>query len=159
MYMAVIADDFTPRAVLFFPLVRPMMRCFMAGMDQEYSYVGVAWWETVEIPQLQLIAGRRLFFRAAETALHGPALKTIEISQLQYTVIGRPCCLGRAGYFPVVAQWPFYGPDSSSDLFLTQLKYTMAMSLLCRSSCFPGAVVKETVEISQLLRGGVGLMG
>ena len=33
------------------------------------------------------------------------------------------------------------------------------MSLLCRSSCFPGAFVKETVEISQLLRGGVGLMG
>ena len=33
------------------------------------------------------------------------------------------------------------------------------MSLLRRSSCFPGAVVQETVEISQLLRGGVGLMG
>ena len=34
MYIAVIADNFTPRAVLFFPLVRPMMRCIMAGMDQ-----------------------------------------------------------------------------------------------------------------------------
>ena len=47
------------------------------------------------------------------------------------------------------------------------------MSLLCRLSCFPGAVVRETVEISQLLllrnrclpvvlaalRGGVGLTG
>ena len=47
------------------------------------------------------------------------------------------------------------------------------MSLLCRLSCFPGAVVQETVEISQLLllrnrwlpvvlaalRGGVGLKG
>ena len=44
-------------SVLFFPLVRPMMRRIMAGMDQEYSYVGVAWWETVEIPQLQFIAG------------------------------------------------------------------------------------------------------
>ena len=29
--------------------------------------------ETVEVPQLQFIAGRRLPFRAAETALHGPA--------------------------------------------------------------------------------------
>ena len=37
--------------VLFFPLVRPMMRCIMTGMDQEYSYVGVTWLETVEIPQ------------------------------------------------------------------------------------------------------------
>ena len=30
--------------------------------------------ETVEVEQLQFIAGRRLPFRAAETALHGPAL-------------------------------------------------------------------------------------
>ena len=36
----------------------PMMRCITSGMDQEYSYVGVAWLETVEIPQLQFIAGR-----------------------------------------------------------------------------------------------------
>ena len=28
------ANDLTPRAVLFFPLVRPMMRCIMAGMEQ-----------------------------------------------------------------------------------------------------------------------------
>ena len=27
------AGDLTPRAVLFFPLVRPMMRCIMAGMN------------------------------------------------------------------------------------------------------------------------------
>ena len=59
----------SPRAVLFVPLVRPMMRCIMAGMDQEYSYVGVAWcpllsetvaWglsvpKTVEVPQLLLV--------------------------------------------------------------------------------------------------------
>ena len=31
--------------VLFVPLVRPMMRCIVAGMDQEYSYVGGAWWQ------------------------------------------------------------------------------------------------------------------
>ena len=28
------ASDLTTRAVLFFPLVRPMMRCIMAGMDR-----------------------------------------------------------------------------------------------------------------------------
>ena len=31
------ASDLTPRAVLFFPLVRPMMRCIMAGMNQKDS--------------------------------------------------------------------------------------------------------------------------
>ena len=33
----------TSRCVSF-PVVRPKMRCIMAGMDQKYSYVGVAWW-------------------------------------------------------------------------------------------------------------------
>ena len=31
------ASDLTPRAVLFFPLIRPMMRCIMAGMTQKDS--------------------------------------------------------------------------------------------------------------------------
>ena len=31
------AGDLTPRAVLFFPLVRPMMRCIMAGIYQKGS--------------------------------------------------------------------------------------------------------------------------
>ena len=31
------ASDLPPRAVLFFPLVRPMMRCIMAGMNQKDS--------------------------------------------------------------------------------------------------------------------------
>ena len=44
-------------------------------------------------------------------------------------------------------------------VFLHRCSTRWPMSLLCRSSCFPGFVAKETVEISQLLRGGVGLMG
>ena len=44
---------------------------------------------------------------------------TVEFPQLQFIA-------GRAGYFPVVAQWPFYGPDCSSDFFLPQVQYTMA---------------------------------
>ena len=50
------------------------MRCILAGMDQKYSFVGVAWWETVVVPQLQFIEDRRLPLRAAETALHCPAI-------------------------------------------------------------------------------------
>ena len=49
----------------------------------------------------------------------GIAGATVEFPQLQFMA-------GRAGYFPVVAQWPFYGPDCSSDLFLPQVQHTMA---------------------------------
>ena len=54
-----------------------------------------------------------------------PCRKTIEISQLQYTVID-VLVVQVEQDIPVVAQWPFYGPDCSSDLFLPQLQYTMA---------------------------------
>ena len=75
-------------AVLFFSLVRPMMRCIMAGMDQEYSYVGVAWWKlwrfrscsSSQVVDYSFVLRRQL-------SMVPPCRKTIEISQLQYTVI------------------------------------------------------------------------
>ena len=50
----------------------------MAGMVQKDSgsvmcKAGISG-QTVEIPQLQFLAGRRFPFRAALTTLHGPAL-------------------------------------------------------------------------------------
>ena len=81
----------SPRAELFVPLVRPMMRCIMAGMDQEYSYVGVAWWQLLQ-RQLSMVP---------------PCRKTMEISQLQYTVIDVPVELVMQVHFLVVAQRPF----------------------------------------------------
>ena len=78
-------------------------------------------------------------------------------------------------HFPVVTQRPILMVQPVwRTIEISQLQNTgWLMSLLCRLSCFPGAVVQETVEISQLLllrncwlpvvlaalRGGVGLMG
>ena len=63
------AGDLTPRAVLFFPLVRPMMRCIMAGMNQKDS-----------------CRGRRHHpCRGAEADPHGPL--TLEITQLQFDMV------------------------------------------------------------------------
>ena len=78
MYKAGIAGDFAPRAVLASLVRRPMMLRIMAVMVQKDSCsctwkAGISG-ETVEIPQLQFLAGCRLPFRAAKTALHGPAL-------------------------------------------------------------------------------------
>ena len=130
MYKASIAGDIAPRAVIASLVRRPMMLCVMAVLVQKDSCSGMCkagFLVQLEIPQLQFIAGRRLSFRAAETALHGPALsedhRDFAIAEHGYR---RPCCSGRAGFLPVVAQWPFYGPDCSSDLFLSQLQYTMA---------------------------------
>ena len=54
------AGDLAPRAVLFFPLVRPMMRCIMAGRRHHPC-------------------------RGAEADPHGPL--TMEITQLQFDMV------------------------------------------------------------------------
>ena len=60
------ASDLTPRAVLFFPPVWPVMRCIMAGMNRR-----------------TVARGRRHHScRGAEADLHGPL--TTEITQLQF---------------------------------------------------------------------------
>ena len=66
-----------------------------------------------------------LFVPQRQLSMVPPCRKTIDFAVAVHGY-RRPCCSGRAGYFPVVAQWPFYGPDCSSDLFLPQLQYTMA---------------------------------
>ena len=88
-----------------------MMLGIMAGMDR------MGFFKFVDIP----------FVLQREILMVQAIQQTKEFPQSLY-VSGcrRPCCAGRAGYFPVVAQWPFYGPDCSSDLFLPQLQYTMA---------------------------------
>ena len=76
------------------------MRCIMAGMDQEYSYVGVAWWKlwrfrscsSSQVVDYSFVLRRQL-------SMVPPCRKTIEISQLQYTVIDVVQV-----HFPVVAQ-------------------------------------------------------
>ena len=77
----------------------------MAGMVQKDSYSGMCKagisGETVEFPQLQFLAGRLLPFRAAKTALHGPALSN-DHRDFAVAVHGDrcPCCAGRAGSLP-----------------------------------------------------------
>ena len=87
--------------------------------------------------------------------------KTVEISQLQHTVIDVPVVQVVQVHFPVVTQRPFpWSSLSGRPLrFAVAVRTGWSMSMLCRLSCFPGAVVQETVEISQLRCGGVGLMG
>ena len=85
----------------------------------------------------------------------------------------RPCCAGRAGSLPCRdAEADSHGLACLVDHrdFTVAVRAGLSMSLLCTSSWIPGAVVKETVEISQLLllrnrwlpvvlaalRGGVG---
>ena len=110
----------TPRAVLFVPLVRPMMRCIMAGMDQEYSYVGVAWWQLLrfrscsssQVVDYSFVLQRQL-------SMVPPCRKTIEISQLQYTVIDVPVVRSsrifpRRGAVAVLWSRLFVGPFSST---------------------------------------------
>ena len=78
MYMAGYAGCDAPRAVFFLLVRRPMMLGIMAGINQKDSCSGMCKagisGETVEIPQLQFLAGGRFPFRAALTALHGPDL-------------------------------------------------------------------------------------
>ena len=72
-----------PRAV-FLRGFQALMRCIMAGMDQQEPVCGAVQ-KTAESPQLQFIYGRRHSFRAAESDPHGPVgRKTIEVPQLQY---------------------------------------------------------------------------
>ena len=90
-----------PRAVLFSLVRRPMMLGIMTGMDLKDSCSGMykagSAGETgnsaVAVP-----AGRRLPFRAAKTALHGPALSE-DHRDFAVAVHGDrcPCCAGRAG--------------------------------------------------------------
>ena len=93
----------TPRC--FFLFCRSMMLGIMAGVVQKDSYSGMCQagisGETLEIPQLQFLAGRRVPFRAAKTALHGPALSE-DHRDFAVAVHGDrcPCCAGRAGSLP-----------------------------------------------------------
>ena len=110
----------TPRAVLFVPLVRPMMRCIMAGMDQEYSSVGVAWWQLLrfrscsssQVVDYSFVLQRQL-------SMVPPCRKTTEISQLQCTVTDVPD-VRSSRIFPcrggVAVLWSrlFVGPFSST---------------------------------------------
>ena len=105
MYSTGIAGDFTPRAVFVSLVRRPMMLGIMAGMVQKDSYSGMCKSgisrETVEIPQLQFLAGRRLPLRAAMSALHGPALP-VDHRDFAVAVHVDRCsyCAGRAGSLP-----------------------------------------------------------
>ena len=78
LYNAGYAGCDAPCAVFVSLVLRPMMLSIMAGMVQKDSCSGMCTagisGETVEIPQLLFLAGRRLPFRAAKTALHGPRL-------------------------------------------------------------------------------------
>ena len=118
---------------------------------------------------------RRVFhvdfpFRAAKTSLHGPALSedhrefAIAVHGCRFTFPswlrvaehgGRgPCCAGRAGSLPCRdAEASSHGSACLANHrdFAVAVRAGWSMSLLCRSSWFPGAVVKETAEISQLL--------
>ena len=60
-----------PRAV-FLRGFQALMRCFMAGMDQQEQFVSMP--KTAESPQLQFIYGRRHSLRYAEVDSHGPAV-------------------------------------------------------------------------------------
>ena len=166
MYKAGYAGCDAPRAVFVSLVRRPMMLGIMTGMVQKDSCSGMykagISGETVEIPQLQFLAGCRLPFRAAKTALHGPALSA-DHRDFAVAVHGDrcPCCAGQAGSLPVLTQRPFPWSSLSGrpSRFAVAVRAGWSMSLLCRLSCFPGAVVQETVEISQLPCGGVGLRG
>ena len=87
-----------------------------------------------------------------------------------------PCCAGRAGSLPCRdAEADSHGLPCLADHrdFAVAVRARWSLSLLCRLSWIPGAVVKETVDISQLLllrnrwlpvvlaalRGGVGMKG
>ena len=146
------------------------MLVILAGMDQKDSCSGMCKagisGDSVEFPQLQFLAGRRRPFRSEDhrdfaIAVHGDRSS---------------CCAGRAGSLPCRdAEAYSLGSACLADHrdFAVAVRAGRLMSLLCRSSWFPGAVVKETAEISQLLllrnrwlpmvlaalRRGVGLMG
>ena len=79
-----------------------------------------------------------------------PCRKTIEISQLQYTVIDVPVVQVEQVISPSWRSGRSMGQTVRRTFFFHNCSTRWPMSLLCRSSCFPGAVVKETVEISQL---------
>ena len=77
----------------------------MAGMVQKGSYSGMRKagfsGETVEIPQLHFLAGRRHPLRAAKAAFHGPAVP-VDHRDFAVAVHGDRCsfCIGRAGSLP-----------------------------------------------------------
>ena len=88
-----------------------------------------------------------------------PCRKTIEVSLLQYTVINVPVVQVEQDISPSWRSGRSMVQTVRRTFFFHSCSTRWPMSLLCRSSCFLGAVIKETVEISQLLRGGFGLMG
>ena len=96
-----------PRAVFVSLVLRPMMLGIMTAMAQKDSCSGKCKAgissDTVEFPQLQFLAGRRRPFRAAKTALHGPALSE---DHRDFAVAVRGGRGVEQVHFPVVTQRP-----------------------------------------------------
>ena len=75
--------------------------------------------------------------------------QTTDISQLLNTVADVPVVQVEQVHFPVVTQRPFpWSSLSGRPLrFAVAVRVGWSTSLLCRLSCFPGAVVQETVAL------------
>ena len=156
-------------------------------VGREADSHGLAVQQTTAIPRLQFLyvvfdvpvvqVVQVHFCRGAEAVSYGPDCSSSH-KHSPVAVLGgsSPCCAGRAGSFPCRdAEADSHGHACLKDHrdFAVAVRAGWSMSLLCRSSWIPGAVVKETVEISQLLllrnrwlpvvlaalRGGVGLKG
>ena len=111
-------------------VLRPMVLGIMAGMVQKDSCSGMC--KAGISPQLQFLAGRRIPFVAAKTALHGPALSE-DHREFSIAVHGDRClhCASRAGS-------PFRRGS--------ELLNMVADVPVVQVELFPGAVVKETAE-------------
>ena len=186
------------RAVSVSLVLRPMV----LGIMDRYGPEGQLQWHVQDWYFSAVAVPRRSStpFRAAETAVHGPALSE-DRGEFAIAVHGDRCphCAGRASspfrrgseLLNMVAEVPVVQVEqvslpcrdaealfswfslSGGTIEISQfaLRAGRSMSLLCRSSWFPGAVVEETAEISQLLllrnrwllvvlaalRGGVGM--
>ena len=149
LFIADIASFNALRTVFSSLVCRPMIHGIMAGMDQQYSCCGMCKagisGDTLEFPQLQFLAQvvDFPFVPKRQLSMVPSCRKTIEISKFQYTVIDVPFCAGRD------AEAYSHGSACLADHrdFAVAVRAGRSMSLLCRSSWFPG------------IRGGVGLTG
>ena len=130
MYKTGYAGCAAPRAVFFSSVRRPMMLGIMAGMDQNDSCCGMhkAGYagETVEFPQLQFIAGRRLLFRATKADPHGPDCSAVSSRFPRYSPFfgGRSLLCGSSRFSGAAVEKTFVLPQ-------LQLNH----KLLCGSAC------------------------